>query len=531
MNILFSTVGRRGYIINYFKQHLDVSRDKIIGTSDRNDCKSEFTSGFFYCDKTFLVPSITEEEKYVKELLNICKKENINMLLSFYDLDSYILSKYIEDFKKVGVVPVVSSFRVNDIAFDKLKTYEFLLENGLNSPKTWSSEKAINNNEITFPVIVKPRYGFGSNFIHIARNREQMLFFLNYNVDDELIVQEFLHGQEYSFDILNDLNAVTVVAVAKKKIKMRSGETDQGYAIEEPRLIEIAYKLGSALGHIGPLDVDFFVVEQKVYILELNPRFGGGYPITTLLMSVELRTKNFKRNELLEQFLSEVNDDLWSVEEKLIINKEPKFPIIFIVGALRSGSTLMTQWLANLGFAYPTNLMSRFYKAPIVASKIQMLLTDERYNYRNEIRDFSSSINFSSENGKTKGALAPNEFWYFWRRFLPFKELDYLPSQELFEKVDVDTLKSEFAGMIDVFQKPFALKGMILNYNIDFLDKVFEKAIFIYTKRDPLTNIESALKAREKQLGSIDEWYSFKIPEYEELKKLNPYEQVAGQIY
>ncbi len=244
-----------------------------------------------------------------------------------------------------------------------------------------------------------------------------------------------------------------------------------------------------------------------------------------------LRTTKFKRNNNLEDFLNEINDDLWSSETKLLRLKEPEYPLIFVMGSLRSGTTLMTQWLANLGFAYPTNLMSRFYKTPIIASKIQLLLTDERYNYRNELRDFNSGIDFSSENGKTKGALAPNEFWYFWRRFLPFKELDYLPTQELFEKVDIDTLKSEFAGMTEVFQKPFALKGMILNYNIDFLDKVFDKAIFIYTKRDPLTNIESALKAREKQLGSIDEWYSFKIPEYEELKKLNPYEQLAGQIY
>lgn len=244
------------------------------------------------------------------------------------------------------------------------------------------------------------------------------------------------------------------------------------------------------------------------------------------------RVEQFKRNSSLEEFLNEINSDLWNTEEKLLDKKELEYPIIFVMGPHRSGSTLLMQWLAQSNvIAYPTNLMSRFYKAPIIASKIQMLLTDERYNYRNEIRDFNNSIDFSSENGKTKGALAPNEFWYFWRRFLPFKELDYLPSQELFEKVDIDTLKSEFAGMTDVFQKPFALKGMILNYNIDFLDKVFEKAIFIYTKRDPLTNIESALKAREKQLGSIDEWYSFKIPEYENLKKLNPYEQVAGQIY
>jgi hypothetical protein len=243
------------------------------------------------------------------------------------------------------------------------------------------------------------------------------------------------------------------------------------------------------------------------------------------------RSQNFKRNSSLEEFLTEINNDLWNTEEKLLNIKEPGFPLIFIMGSHRSGTTLMLQWLASLGFAYPTNIMSRFYRSPIIASKIQRLLTDEEYNYRDEIRDFNSSIDFSSENGKTKGALAPNEFWYFWRRFLPFKELDYLPTEELFEKVDIDTLKSEFAGIVDVFKKPFALKGMILNYNIDFLNKVFEKAIFIYTKRDPLTNIESALKASEQQLGSITEWYSFKIPEYEELKKLNPYEQVTGQIY
>lgn len=244
------------------------------------------------------------------------------------------------------------------------------------------------------------------------------------------------------------------------------------------------------------------------------------------------RVEKFKRNSSLEEFLGEINNDLWNTEGSLLKNKEPKYPLIFIMGPMRSGSTLMTQWLANLGeFAYPTNMMSRFYKAPIIGSKIQRLLTDEQYNYRNEILDFNSQIDFSSENGKTKGALAPNEFWYFWRRFLPFKELDYLPTEELLQKVDIFMLKAEFAGIVDVFQKPFVLKGMILNYNIDFLDQIFEKAIFIHTKRDPLTNIESALKAREKQLGSIEEWYSFKIPEYEELKKLNPYEQVAGQIY
>jgi len=248
--------------------------------------------------------------------------------------------------------------------------------------------------------------------------------------------------------------------------------------------------------------------------------------------NAEKRQSDFKRNQTLESLLTEVNSDLWTIEEKLLRIEKPNFPIVFIVGPHRSGSTLMMQWFANTGlFSYPTNLLSRFYQAPIIGAKLQLLLADERYNFRDELKDFNSNVDFSSENGKTKGALAPNEFWYFWRRFLPFTDLDYLPTELLLKESDTKTMVSEFAGMIDVFQKPMALKAMILNYNIDFLDQLFENAIFIHTKRDPLTNIASALDARERQLGSIDEWYSFKIPEYYELKKLNPYEQVAGQIY
>jgi hypothetical protein len=244
------------------------------------------------------------------------------------------------------------------------------------------------------------------------------------------------------------------------------------------------------------------------------------------------RERLFQRNQNLERFLEEVNKDLWVTEKELMVENRPLFPVIFIVGPLRSGSTLLMQWLANLGvLSYPTNLLSRFYKAPIIGAKIQLLLADSRYNFRDELMEFSGGVDFFSENGKTKGALAPNEFWYFWRRFLPYSELDYVPTEQLLKQSDTQTMIAELAGMMSVFKKPMALKAMILNYNVDFLDQLFEKAIFIHTTRDPLTNIASALDARKKQLGSLDEWYSFKIPEYYELKKLNPYEQVAGQIH
>jgi len=146
----------------------------------------------------------------------------------------------------------------------------------------------------------------------------------------------------------------------------------------------------------------------------------------------------------LEQLLSELNSVLSYTNTQFLADKSEKNSKIFILGSLRSGSTLFTQWLASSGLvAYPTNLLSRFYGAPLVGAKIQQLLTDPRYNFRNEILDFNSEINFISDNGKTKGALAPNEFWYFWRRFLPFDQLDYLPGPELKEKGDLAGFRDE----------------------------------------------------------------------------------------
>jgi len=247
------------------------------------------------------------------------------------------------------------------------------------------------------------------------------------------------------------------------------------------------------------------------------------------------RVAVFKRNIQLENLLSTLNGALKCAEEQLLSTLStfgPDYPIMFVMGPLRSGTTLFMQWLATCGFvAYPTNLLSRFYGAPVVGAQIQLLLTDPRFNFRNEILDFTSPISFDSENGKTKGALEPNEFWYFWRRFLPFQELDWLPDEELFRVVDQEKLVGELAALTRVFGKPFALKSMILNYNIPFLNAIFKKALFIQIKRDPVTNVASILEARKRQLGSENEWYSFKIPEYPQLKHLDPVTQSAGQLH
>lgn len=247
------------------------------------------------------------------------------------------------------------------------------------------------------------------------------------------------------------------------------------------------------------------------------------------------RERAFKRNPSLESLLHSLND-LLACSEKATLeyysNKQESYPVVFVMGPHRCGSTLFMQWLANSGVvAYPSNLLSRFYGAPAIGAQIQLLLTDPCFNFRNEILDFNSDISFESENGKTRGALAPNEFWYFWRRFLPFGELDWLPDETLSREVDRGKLVAELTALTRVFGKPFALKALILNYNIPFLDSIFDKAVFVQIKRDPVGNVASILEARKRQLGSENEWYSFKIPEYPQLKNLDAITQSAGQVH
>ena len=249
------------------------------------------------------------------------------------------------------------------------------------------------------------------------------------------------------------------------------------------------------------------------------------------MVAPENRTEKYARISALEDFLKDLNSSLAGANENYLNESEERFSKIFLMGPHRSGSTLFMQWLANTGLAaYPTNMLSRFFGSPLVGARIQQLLTDPRYNFRNEILDFNSDINFSSDNGKTKGALAPNEFWYFWRRFLPFDELDYMPSDELRQKANLAGFRDELNALANIFGKPFAMKAMIMNQNIPELAEQFDKPLFIWIRRDPIFNIQSALEARKRQYGDIKTWYSFKIKEYPDLKDLNPLESVAGQI-
>jgi hypothetical protein len=252
-------------------------------------------------------------------------------------------------------------------------------------------------------------------------------------------------------------------------------------------------------------------------------------------MANESRTDAFRRNPHLEGLIEKLNEMLQRrAESELAQFETPRFPLVLVVGGPRSGTTLMMQWLAASGcFGYPSNLIARFYKAPYIGALIHEMLINPRYRYKNDFEDiqhYSIHSSFKSDLGKTEGLAAPNVFWYFWRRFFDFDDCPYLDEGK---RLSADTLgfTKELAAIESVFEKPFAMKGIIVNWNLDFINQLFEKILFIHVQRDPAFQMDSILNARERFRGDRRLWWGFKPPEYDALTLNGPEEEVAAQIY
>lgn len=247
-------------------------------------------------------------------------------------------------------------------------------------------------------------------------------------------------------------------------------------------------------------------------------------------MKKEGRVKGHQRNQGVEEILR-ILDGLLSKIETNAISDLPntEHAIYLIVGCARSGTTLINQSLLSTGsFAYPSNLISRFYYAPYIGSLYHKLLID--LDKKGELFNESAPQPYSSELGKTKGANSPNEFWYFWRRFFKFGDLQQLEQQTI-ANVNTPLFLSELNAMCHVFDKPLLMKGMIMNWHLDYLVKLGSKIRLIYVKRNEADNAQSLLNARRTFYNSTKEWYSFKPAEYNDLKAMTVEEQVAGQVY
>ena len=274
MNILILSCGSRNKIIQYFKKEL-AGKGLVIAT----DC-SKLAPALYDADKYYIVPKI-DDDNYLETILTICKENNVEAVLSLIDPELSILAKNKDAFYEIGTTPIISDYDVVETCFDKYKMYNFLIKNGFKTPRTYIDKeefyKDLKNGIIQFPVFVKPVKGSASININKVSTIEEIEFL--FNRFDNLLIQEYMNGEEYGADVYIDLISEEPVAIfTKKKLKMRAVETDKAVSVKDEKLFGLIREFVLKIGLKGIIDIDIFKVNGDYYISEVNPRFGGGYP-------------------------------------------------------------------------------------------------------------------------------------------------------------------------------------------------------------------------------------------------------------
>lgn len=211
---------------------------------------------------------------------DICEKEDVGLIFSLIDPELEHLAQRREHFTQKGILLNTGSYEVVRGCFDKTYVLDFLKKNHFPAIKTYLSAEAamtdVEAGKIAYPLFAKPRSGSGSNCIAKIMNAGQLASYCQQNTD--YIIQEYMDGQEIGVDIYVDLLTNKVVSIfAKKKLKMRAGETDKSISFKNEKLFRMIQAFAEAYRLAGANDIDVFERNGEFYISEVNPRFGGGY--------------------------------------------------------------------------------------------------------------------------------------------------------------------------------------------------------------------------------------------------------------
>jgi carbamoyl-phosphate synthase large subunit len=276
LSVLFTCIGRRVSLLKSFQR---AGRQLKINLSLLGTDTTALSPALQLCDKSFLVKP-TGHPNYIKQLLSIAKANRIKLLVPTVDLDLKVLAENKAKFAAMGCRALVSTPEVVDICQDKRKTYRFLVKNGFDTPVTMSINSALSKKKLNWPCFLKPWDGYASRGTAVVNNRKELLFFAKRIPN--AICQEFIKGTEHTCDVYVGFDMKVRCVVPRKRIEVRAGEVSKGQIVKNHRIMSDGAKLVEALG-AGPgvITLQLFLADDgKIKFIEINPRFGGGVPLS-----------------------------------------------------------------------------------------------------------------------------------------------------------------------------------------------------------------------------------------------------------
>ncbi|WP_338471539.1 ATP-grasp domain-containing protein [Niallia sp. XMNu-256] len=296
MNILLTSTARRIDFVGFFQDALKNAGidGKVIATDPEHNAPS-LQAG----DENYVIPHQTDSN-YMESILEICKKHHVNCLVPLNDWEVPSISAHKEELEKLGVSVFAPDSTIVNKVRDKAKYRELLDPLGIKTPLSYlnveDAKKALEKQEVSFPLIVKPRNGSASIAVEIIDNLEDMEFAYEQAIrkikespldgatsrepEENVIIQEVVEGDKFSVDMFNDLNGRFLTSFARKQLGMRGGDIDRCITVNSPELTEIGRQLGNSFGHAGYMNADVYFNGTDYYVIDINPRFGGGYAFT-----------------------------------------------------------------------------------------------------------------------------------------------------------------------------------------------------------------------------------------------------------
>lgn len=273
-NILITSAGQRVALVRGFQETLKrFFPDGKVYTTDMNP---KLAPAAYVSDGCFEVPRCTSED-YIESLLTICLGNDIGLIVPTIDTELAILSANKEIFANQGIFVSVSDYEFVMMCRDKRNTGEFFEKHGIRVPKP------IDKYHPSFPMFAKPYDGSLSTNLHYIKNAEELTAeVLN---DPKLLFMEYIDKEvykEYTVDMYYGKDNKVKCIVPRERIKIRAGEINKGQTEKEPLTQYLYDRLETIEGCVGCICIQVFLnpSSDDVVGIEINPRFGGGYPQT-----------------------------------------------------------------------------------------------------------------------------------------------------------------------------------------------------------------------------------------------------------